>query len=99
RKLGSRPRAKNSRSTSRSPTTTASRAARVMPSGYEEVDREHEVDAEQLHALVPRRLALGGDVVGDQDREQDPAELEAVEHERHRMRPQDEAREDEHGRP
>src|SRR6266542_4462622 len=93
RKLGSRPGARKSRSTSRSATTTATRTTSVMPSGYEKGDAEHEVDRQQLHSLVPRRLTLVGDVVGDQDRQQDPAELEAVEYERHRMRAEDEAHE------
>src|SRR6188472_1127023 len=96
RNVGSRPRAKNRRSTSSSPTTIATSAAIVIglsttasgttASRREERDGEHEVDGEQLQPLVPRRLALVGHVVGDDDRQQDPAQLEAVEDEGHRVR-------------
>src|SRR5215218_1963501 len=96
RKLGSRPRAKNRRSTSRNATTTAMRAATtVMPSGYEERDPEYQVHRQQLQPLVPRRLALIGDVDGNQDGDEDPTDLEAVEDQRHRVRAKHEAREHE----
>src|SRR4051794_33472629 len=64
--------------------------------GDGEGDDEDGVDREELEALVPRRLALVGDVVGDQHREDQGADLEAVEDERHRVRPEDERQQDEH---
>ena len=42
-------------------------------SGEEERDADDEVDGEQLQALEPGRLAVLGDLVGDQRREQDRA--------------------------
>src|ERR1044072_3307683 len=51
---------------------------------------EDEVDSEQLHALEPGRLAVLGDVVGDQDRDQDRPQLEAVEDQGQRIRAEEE---------
>lgn len=54
--------------------------------GEEEDEPEHQVQREQLDALEPVRLALLSDEVRDQDREQQPRQLVAVEDERHRGR-------------
>ena len=48
---------------------------------------EHHVQGKQLHALEPVGLAVLGHEVGDQNGEQEAAELVAVEDEGHRVRP------------
>src|SRR5687767_4546630 len=67
-------------------------------SGEEEGEGDDGVDGEQLHALEPVRLALVGDDLGDQDGDQNGAELEPVEDQRHRLGPEHEGREHEDGR-
>src|SRR4029453_9595424 len=69
----------------------------VAVSGHEvEGQREHGVHGQQLEALEPGRLALLGDLVGDDDGQEDGPDLEAVEHQRHRERPDHERRQDQH---
>ena len=62
----------------------------LVRSGVEESQGEEDVDGEKLNPLPPVRFALLRDVVGDQHCDQNTAELEAVEDERHRVRPDDE---------
>src|SRR5918998_2806558 len=88
RNVASRPGAKKRRSmassTSRRTTSPpSSMSSTARPLRVEEDDAEHGVGRKQLEALVPRRLAVLGDVHRDDDREEDRAELEAVEDERH----------------
>src|SRR4051794_24196353 len=93
RNEGSRPRANSSRSASSSaattrtaPTTGSGPSTTAISAGScdQERDAEDDVDGQQLDALEPVRLALVGHVVGDHHRQQDGADLEAVEDERHR---------------
>src|SRR5215210_8702935 len=91
RKVGSPARAKNSRSTSSSATTMTTSPPRARglsmtangpgTSGEVEGEPEHDVDREQLQALEPRRLALLGHLVGDDDRHHHGGDLEPVEDE------------------
>src|SRR5919112_1667898 len=84
---GSRPRAKNLRSTRSSPTVAAARISQGsgplrtanVTSYVIEGQPNDGINGEQLQPFVPRRLPLVDDVVGDQDREEDRAELEPVE--------------------
>src|SRR5215211_3002727 len=62
-----------------SQTTSISRSSHLRE---EEGDPEDRVEAEELHALEPVRDPVARRDIGDQDREQDRAELEAVEDER-----------------
>src|SRR5687768_2129776 len=61
-------------------------------SGEEEGERDDGVHGEQLHALEPVGLTLVGDELGDEDCDEDRAELEAVEYERHRLGTEHEGR-------
>jgi tellurite resistance protein TerC len=64
----------------------------------EEDEPEDRVEGEQLHTLEPGGLALRGEEVRDQDRRDQPHHLVAVEHHRHRVRPEEERQDHEHGR-
>ena len=105
RNVGSRPGANSLRSTSRSTTVMAASASHgpgplMNASGIRR--RRTRCPArrtrEQLHALEPGRLALVGHLVGDQDRQEDRPQLEPVEHQRHRERPDEERQQHEHRR-
>jgi tellurite resistance protein TerC len=64
----------------------------------EEDEPEDRVERKELHALEPGRLALGGEEVRDQHGGDQPSNLVAVENQRHRIRPEEERQDHEHGR-
>src|SRR6201996_2520420 len=75
---------------SRAPPSTIAKATMIssssIASGEVEGETEDRVHGQELDALEPGRLAVLDHVVGDQDRDHDRAQLEAVEDERQRIR-------------